>query len=277
MKKESFKRSCLRWPGNKYSLLSNIIPLAESININNYHEPFLGSGTVFLNIPNAKKIYLSDSNESLINFYLQVQNNLKRLIAKIEKKENTELFFYEERPKKYTNDIDRAAQFYYLNRTCFNGIYRVNSEGKFNVPYGHRKNFIVADVSNLQDLQNKLKDTYINCFDFKQSLKNIKSGDLVYFDPPYRSKTNSKSFLMYNENLFSWEDQIMLRDFCKKLLTKNVYIIINNLYNKEVYKLFCKELGLNSKITTRFSGVGSQQHSRGQIKEYLFTNLKFRK
>ncbi len=277
MSKQKYNRSCLRWPGNKYSLLKEIIPLINTIEVENYHEPFVGSATVFLNISVSDKVFLSDSNESLINFYFQVQNNLEPLIEIIQGKENSEAFFYSERQKLYNCAIAKAAQFYFLNRTCFNGIYRVNSEGKFNVPYGRRYELVVADISNLNKLKEKLKGIKINSGDFTKSSKNIKAGDLVYFDPPYSSLTNTKSFLMYNETLFSWNDQVRLKDFCEKLISKDVKIILNNLYNEEVYKLFCTELGLKAKVTTRFSGVGSQQSSRGQIKEYLFTNLDLMK
>ncbi|MDQ3190591.1 MAG: DNA adenine methylase [Bacteroidota bacterium] len=257
--------------------MKEIIPLINTIEVENYHEPFVGSATVFLNISVSDKVFLSDSNESLINFYFQVQNNLEPLIEIIQGKENSEAFFYSERQKLYNCAIAKAAQFYFLNRTCFNGIYRVNSEGKFNVPYGRRYELVVADISNLNKLKEKLKGIKINSGDFTKSSKNIKAGDLVYFDPPYSSLTNTKSFLMYNETLFSWNDQVRLKDFCEKLISKDVKIILNNLYNEEVYKLFCTELGLKAKVTTRFSGVGSQQSSRGQIKEYLFTNLDLMK
>jgi DNA adenine methylase len=271
--KKSFKRSCLRWPGGKYSLLNEIIPLINIAKFNSYHEPFVGSASVFLNVNNAKSAFLSDSNENLINFYSQVQGNLKKLISKIQTKENSENFFYAEREKSYKSPVERAAQFYFLNRTCFNGIYRVNSLGKFNVPYGKRKDLIVADVENLTHLHKKLIGVTINRADFLKSAKDIKSGDLVYFDPPYRSKTNSRNFLMYNETLFSWEDQLSLQNLCKKLMDKKVKIIINNLYNEEVFNLFNKELKLKTIITKRYSVVGSQIHSRGQIQEYLFTNI----
>lgn len=266
-------RSCLRWPGNKYSLLSEIIPLINEIQFQNYHEPFVGSGAVFLNLNLQCVSYLSDSNSELINFYTQVRNNLPKLIQKIKEKKNNEKSFYIERQTDYRGCIDRAAQFYYLNRTCFNGIYRVNSSGQFNVPYGHRDNLIVADEPSLKFFRSKLKNVILQTNDFSVIMENIQSRDLVYFDPPYSSKTNNKSFLMYNEKLFSWNDQLRLQNFCRLLMDRNVYIIMNNLYNEEIYTLFAEELGLNARITERFSGVGSQTNSRGVIKEYLFTNI----
>lgn len=267
------QRSCLRWPGNKYSLLSEIIPLIRSTQFNNYHEPFVGSATVFLNLDRQGMCYLSDSNSDLINFYTQVKNNLPKLIQKVMAKKNSERSYYIERQAVYRGCIERAAQFYYLNRTCFNGVYRVNSAGFFNVPYGKRKKLVVADEANLKLVRSKLKNAVLQTGDFTATNDNIQSGDLVYFDPPYSSKTNNKSFLMYNQTLFSWNDQLRLQQFCRQLMDRKVHIIMNNLYNEEVYNLFAKELCLNVIITERFSGVGSQQHSRGAIKEYLFTNI----
>lgn len=267
------KRSCLRWPGNKYSLLSDIIPLIKRTQFKNYHEPFVGSATVFLNLNRQGLSFLSDSNSDLINFYTQVKQNLPKLIEKVQAKKNNEREFYIERQKVYRGCIDRAAQFYYLNRTCFNGIYRVNSEGIFNVPYGKRKKLIVADEKNLEFVRSKLKNVVLQSGDFSVTKENIQPGDLVYFDPPYSAKRNNKSFLMYNETLFSWDDQLRLQHFCRQLMERKVHIIMNNLYNEEVYNLFAEELGFDVRISERFSSVGSHQHSRGLIKEYLFTNI----
>ncbi len=273
MRDFKLKRSCLRWPGNKYSLLSEIIPLINKTQFNSYHEPFMGSASVFLNLGRQERSYLSDSNSDLINFYTQVKNNLPKLIQKVKTKRNSEASYYVERQAVYRGCVDRAAQFYYLNRTCFNGIYRVNSAGIFNVPYGRREKLIVADEANLKFVKSKLGNVVLKSCDFLATNNNIQRGDLVYFDPPYSAKTNNKSFLMYNEILFSWNDQLRLQHFCRQLMERNVHIIMNNLYNEEVYNLFAKELGLNVRVTERFSGIGSQQHSRGIIKEYLFTNI----
>jgi len=273
MKPAPLIKSPLRWPGNKFSLLPELIPIINSTTFQNYHEPFMGSASVFLNLPNSHQAYLSDANDNLINFYSQVQRNLGKLVSKVKEKKNNEKFFYRERATVYRGKIDKAAQFYYLNRTCFNGIYRVNSKGEFNVPYGKRVDLIVADEENLLMLREKIKGVHLCAQDFVASGANMRAGDLVYFDPPYSSKTNTKNFLMYNEKLFSWDDQIRLRNFCRELIDRDVNVIINNLYNEEVFNLFSEELGLRTITTNRYSGVGSQMSSRGQINEYLFTNI----
>ena len=270
--KTKFERACLRWPGNKYSLLSKILPLVPN-KYANYHEPFLGSATVFCNVSLNGTAYLSDSNSELINFYQQVKCNLPELISKISKKENSEMFFYSEREKKYLNPVSKAAQLYYLNRTCFNGIYRINSKGKFNVPFGKRNNLEITDQANLKKLSLRLQNSELRSCDFFDSLQYINASDFVYLDPPYSSKGRTNNFLMYNEKLFSWEDQIRLQEFCKTLKKKKVKFVLNNLFNDEVHLLFAEQLKMKSIITQRFSNVGSNLESRGMYNEYLFYNV----
>lgn len=267
-------RSPLRWPGNKFSLLPYIIPIVNSVKFKNYHEPFVGSGTVFLNIDmQHSNIYLSDANDQLINFYQQIRNNPNGLIEKLAAKFNNDDFFYKEREKIYKSKVEQAAQFYYLNRTCFSGIYRVNSKGQFNVPFGKRNNFELVDVDSIYRLHHKLKRATVICQDFNQSIKHIKKNDLVYLDPPYSSKTTDKTFLMYNENLFRWEDQIKLESFCDKIIKKGAFVILSNLYNEDIKKLFHKKLGLKLIVIERYSSVSTNITSRGLIKEMLFTNI----
>lgn len=265
----SYQRPCLRWPGNKYSLLKVIIPLVPKT-ISNYHEPFVGSGSVFLNTSFEKKAYLSDCNPELINFYEQVKTNLPDFLRRAKKRKNSEEAFYLERDKSYRSKIEKAAQLYYLNRTCFNGIYRINSSGKFNVPYGHRKNLQIVDAANLLLLNKKLSKANLKSCDFFETLDNIQKGDFVYIDPPYRSKIHNGNFLMYNENLFSWDDQLRLMEYCSELKRRKVRFIISNLYNEEIYNLFVKKLNLKSLTGERYSLVGATNDRRGLYKEYIF-------
>lgn len=268
-----FIRSCLRWPGNKFSILKDILPLFPKT-YNNYHEPFLGAASVFINSDHHGKAYLSDSNHTLINFYVQVRDNLTLLIDEISKKQNTEQDFYRERDHIYNNQIEQAAQFYYLNRTCFNGIYRVNSSGKFNVPYGFRDEIVISDEKLLLHLKQKLKTADITCHDFSTSIQNINPNDFVFLDPPYSSKKQSNTFNMYNDKLFKWEDQLRLKDFCVELNKLDVKYMLTNLYNDDIYKLFAKELGLKCLMTQRYSGISSHISSRGNYREYIFLNYK---
>ncbi|MEQ1676175.1 MAG: Dam family site-specific DNA-(adenine-N6)-methyltransferase [Chitinophagaceae bacterium] len=268
---EGFRRPCLRWPGNKYSLLSKIFEFVPE-GFKNYHEPFLGSGSVFLNIEAKGKYFLSDCSPALMNFYMQVKNNLPTFLSILSIKENTTSFYYLERERVYKTSIERAAQLYYLNRTCFNGIYRVNSYGKFNVPYGYRANFDIVDRENLTRLRNKLKRAVLNTCDFKLTDRFMKTGDFVFLDPPYSAMVNNSKFLMYNETLFSWSDQLRLQEFCRLLIKRRIRFVMTNLYNSDIFNLFGKGLKLNCTTVERISRVGSKSESRGLIKEYLFSN-----
>lgn len=266
-----YNRSCLRWPGNKYSLLKEIIPRYPK-SYNNYHEPFLGSATVFLNIAKSNEAYLSDNCEDLINFYIQIRDNLEDFIKIIERKVNSETFYYTERDMVYCTELDKAAQFYYLNRTCFNGIYRVNSLGKFNVPFGFRENLNLVDKNSLNNLSSKLKNAEISHCDFNNTLDNINVNDFVFLDPPYSAKKQSNKFNMYNEKLFSWEDQIRLKKYCETLIGLGAKFMLTNLYNEDIYQLFAKELSLKCIKLERYSGVSSQAKNRGMYNEYVFFN-----
>ena len=264
-------RPSLRWPGNKFSLLKELMPLFP-LSFNNYHEPFLGSASVFLNTQCLQDVYLSDNNKDLINFYLQIKDNLKAFIEITHKKENTKSYYDVEKSIIYNIPIEKAAQFYYLNRTCFNGIYRVNSLGKFNVPYGHRENLKVVDESSLSILCNKLKNANIIHGDFYNSLEYIKPNDFVFLDPPYSAKKQSNKFNMYNDKLFIWSDQLRLKDYCAKLNKVGAKLMLANLYNDDIYQLFAKDLGLNCFFTERYSSIGSKVNSRGKYNEYFFCN-----
>lgn len=267
-----FHRPCLRWPGNKYAFLKEIFELLPH-DINNYHEPFLGAASVFFNINYSGTAYLSDRNEDLINFYRQVKNKLPSMIDILQMKKNTSEFYYAEREKTYNHKVERAAQLYYLNRTCFNGIYRVNSKGVFNVPFGKRTNFSVVDEDNLTRLKMKLRDVVLSTADFYSTIENVQKNDFIFLDPPYSSNIRNSNFLMYNDVLFSWADQVRLKEYCIELIKRKAKFIMTNLYHDDIYDLFSELKNIKCSELERFSRIGSQKHSRGLIKEYLFTNI----
>ncbi len=268
-----FHRSCLRWPGNKFCLIEQLQPYFPE-KFNNYHEPFLGSGTVLFNTKFEKKAFASDINPLLINFFDQVKNSFDDFEMLVRKKVNEEDFYYRERDVVYIDKVEQAAQFYYLNRTCFNGIFRVNSEGKFNVPFGKRKSTDIFDLTNLTRIKNRLVDIDITCADFDLSLDQVNEGDFIFLDPPYSPKASSNKFLMYNEVLFSWEDQKRLQLFCQGIIDRGATFVMTNLHNGDVHSLFAEELGLEVGVLSRYSRVGSKMADRGIIKEYIFTNNK---
>jgi len=209
----------LRWAGGKNWLRKHLDRLVSSENFNNYYEPFLGGGSVFFHLPKREQCSLSDLNRELINTYEQVRDNVENVIKFLRTFENTEQFYYAIRFQHIKNPIKRAAQFIYLNQTSFNGIYRVNLLGIYNVPYGYRtKDFIQPDL--LREASEKLQGVNLLNGQFDQGVEQIQKGDLVFLDPPYTITHNNNGFVKYNERLFSKKDQHRLAAFIQQIIEK---------------------------------------------------------
>lgn len=266
-----FRRSPLRWPGSKFEHLHELFKCLPQ-SFNNYFEPFSGSGVVFYNLNFHGQAYLSDLNPELITFYKVLIEHTKELFHLICSKENSEQFYYLERSQKPKTDIELAARFYYLNRTCFNGLYRINKKGQFNVPYGNRTNLNVLDKENLISFKKKLKNAKFSCHDFEKTKIKPNKYDFIFIDPPYSSKIDYENFTMYNDKVFSWKDQQRLANYCKELDSKGVKIMMTNLYNDEIKVMFHDELNFKMKEIIKFSRVAGQQNNRKLKKEYLFIN-----
>lgn len=263
----------LRWAGGKSWLLSHIEPFLPT-NFENYHEPFLGGGSVFIHLKSIGKIkqraFLSDKNENLINAYQVLQKRPKDLIAELRKFKNEKDFYYYIRDQKYEKSISQAAQFIFLNRTSFNGIYRVNLKGEYNVPYGFKNYKQLFDFENIKELSYHFKDTFFNSIDFEETIDNIKKNDLVFLDPPYTVAHENNGFIKYNQKIFSWEDQVRLEEYIKSIKRKGAYYILTNAAHKSISDLFNET---SSKYEMkRFSVVGGKGSSRQQISEFIFTN-----
>jgi len=198
-----FFRPIFRWAGGKNWLLKDLQKFLPS-SFNNYHEPFLGGGSIFFNMNSNNKAFLSDCNSDLINAYSQTRDNLEELINLLKKFKNTKDEYYRIRGTQYSLPIEKAAQFIYLNRTCYNGIYRVNYKGEFNVPYGFKKYRKLFEFERFRKASELLKRAELLSYDFELSLENIKEGDFVFLDPPYTVSHIKNGFLKYNENIFSW-------------------------------------------------------------------------
>ncbi len=263
--------SFLRWAGSKKALLSEIgMHLPEKYS--NYHEPFLGSGALFFNLDKKENCFLSDSNQKLINTYIQIRENVYEVIAQLKKYHNNEAFYYFIRSNVSKSLVEDAAQFIYLNRTCFNGLYRVNKNDHFNVPYGKRPNvdFVTEDL--LKAVSDSLKNVSINAYDFEESLSNIKKNDLVFIDPPYIVSHNENGFIEYNQKIFTWADQLRLHRYIKQVMDKDAYFILSNAAHESIRDLY-------SDICTphelrRISKIGGKNSYRGMVKEFLFTNTE---
>lgn len=261
----------LRWAGGKSWLIKHLHTLKEK-NYNDYHEPFLGGGSTFFYLQPSGKAYLSDLNNDLIETYKAIQENAPAVIRFLRKFKNTETDYYTIREKDYKTNIQRAAKFIYLNQTSFNGIYRVNLNGVYNVPYGFRgKEFL--DATNLLKVQKALQGCALEKQDFFKASKNIKRNDLVFLDPPYTVSHNNNGFIKYNEKIFSLDDQIRLSKFIEIIKNKKAYYILTNAAHKTIDDIF--EKGDKKIVLNRASLIGGVKAQRGQTTEFLFTNINF--
>lgn len=259
----------LRWAGSKKNLLPHIIKHIP-IKYENYFEPFLGSGAVFFVLDKSDNCFLSDSNEELINVYLQVKTNVAEIIDILQHYKIDSESYYSIRSLKPKTEAEAAARFIYLNKTCYNGLYRVNSNGDFNVPYGKRSNVDVVTRDLLLNTSTHLQNINISHLDFQETLPLINAGDFVFLDPPYVVSHNNNGFIEYNKNIFSWEDQIRLHDFVKFIDSIGAYFVLTNAAHdciRDLYRDICEPL-----IMERFSSIGGKNSYRGIVSEFMFTN-----
>lgn len=285
----------LKWAGGKTQLIDEIEKnLPEEIRegkIECYVEPFIGSGALFFYLVakyKFKKLIINDINSELINVYLVIKNEVDKLIEELEKiankyfsilQEERSLFFYEIREKYNSNEagnIKHAAYFIFLNRTCFNGLYRVNSKGKFNVPFGRYVNPKICDVENLKNVSKILKNVEILNIDFEKTDKYIKKESFVYFDPPYRPLSSSSSFNSYAKESFNDKSQEKLAQYFRKLDKKGVKLMLSNSdpKNSDSNDNFFDELykGFDIKRVDAKRMINSKGSGRGVIKELLIMN-----
>lgn len=264
-----FARPFLRWAGGKSWLTKHLVNL-KSAHFNNYHEPFLGGGSTFFFLAPNGISHLSDLNEDLIETYNAIKKNASLVIKTLRLFVNSEEDYYKIREKEFRSQYQRAAKFIYLNQTSYNGIYRVNLAGKYNVPYGFRgKNFV--DAQNLLRVQLALKNSKIESHDFDKIINSIKCNDLVFLDPPYTVSHNNNGFIKYNEKIFSLEDQIRLSVLIDKIKQKKAFYILTNAAHKKIDEIF--EKGDKKLILNRASLIGGLNASRGDTSEFVFTNL----
>ncbi|MEM2786240.1 MAG: Dam family site-specific DNA-(adenine-N6)-methyltransferase [Candidatus Nitrosotenuis sp.] len=208
----------MKWPGGKRQLLRELLRHIPK-KYGRFFEPFVGGGALFFSVK-PEYGYISDINPELINVYEVVQNNVEELIESLKKHKNTEKYFYQLRDAdlseeyKYWSKIQKASRLIYLNKTCFNGLYRMNSDGHFNVPYGFYKNPNIVDEHNLIACSVLLKKTEIALASFEAVEKKARKGDFVYFDPPYVPLNKTSSFTKYYKDDFDLDAQFALRELC---------------------------------------------------------------
>lgn len=266
----------LKWAGGKGQLLKQYEVFFPG-KFNNYLEPFVGGGAVYFHlfstgrITSDKDIFLIDSNEELINCYLVVKEDAKKLIKMLSdnKYKNDKNTFYEIRTEEPVDSLERAARTIYLNKTCFNGLYRVNSKGKFNVPFGKYKNPLICNKENLGAVSKALQSANIKLGDFSMCLDLAQKNDFVYFDPPYQPLSQTSSFIGYTKDLFRENDQERLAEAFRKLDKKECKVMLSNSDTK-----LARELYKGFRIETVFAkrAINCKPSGRGEISELVILN-----
>jgi len=259
----------LRWAGGKTWLVKHLSSILGNIQINHYHEPFLGGAAVFFALDLKKISYLSDSNAELIETYKAIKENPQEIIQVFQGFENSEEQYYQVRAMNPQGAIERAARFLYLNQTSYNGLYRVNRQGGYNVPYGFRET--IYDSDKIIAASEKLKKTNISHGDFVVNKYKIQKGDLVFLDPPYTVSHNNNGFIEYNQTLFSLEDQYRLSKFIDYIKRKDAYYILTNAAHEAIREIFDK--GDKRIELSRHSSIGGKDADRKKVTEYVFTNI----
>ena len=290
----------IKWVGGKGQLLPEInklYPIELGKNINKYAEIFLGGGAVLFDILSKYKldeVYISDKNLELINTYKSIRDNVDILIKSLKEmeeqyiplnNEDRKIYYYEKREEynslkinSEVNNIEKTILFIFLNKTCFNGLYRVNKKGKFNVPMGAYKKPKICDDENLKNVSLTLRNVKIVYADYRESEKFIDDKTFVYIDPPYRPLNITSSFTSYTENDFNDKEQIELAEYINVLNKKGAKIVIsnsdpkNNDIDDNFFDKLYKNYNINRVKATRM--LNSNASLRGAINELLITNYK---
>lgn len=260
-------RPFIKWAGSKRYLLPTIVPLLPQ-KINAYYEPFFGSGALFFLIcPDIA--FLSDACSDLATTYSTVASDPEAVLSVLSGWTADRKLYYLLRGEDPTGDKPReAARFIYLNRNCWNGLYRVNGDGKFNVPYGRPKTANEIDSANFRACAKVLGQSanVIIAGDFQDNLRNVAPGDFVFLDPPYVTRHNNNGFREYNERLFSWADQIRLAKVARSLVTSGANVMITNAFHSDIAELY---EGFTIVKAERSSTIASDRAKRGRATEAI--------
>lgn len=295
---EKTAKPFLKWAGGKTQLINDIekvLPKEISKNKFTYIEPFVGSGAVLFwmlnNFPNLQKAVINDINEDLINTYKTIATKPKELISMLQqlqnefhsleaKPEEKKEYYYQKRELYNTRKEEQSGQaalFIFLNRTCFNGLYRVNKSNGYNVPMGSYKKPTICDDKNILAVSNALQRVEILCGDFEQTLEYTTENSLFYLDPPYKPLSNTSSFNSYAKDEFNDEEQIRLRNFCVKLDALNHTWILSNSDvkgknpNDNFFDDLYEQYSIKRVFATRM--VNANAEKRGKLTELLITNI----
>lgn len=267
----------VKWAGGKTQLLPQFEPFFPG-DFEGYVEPFVGSGAVFFHVKqkfSPRKVTLSDNNGELINAYKVVRDHLEGLLdlLKEHREKHSKDYYYGVRniDPHTLSEIERAARFLYLNKTCFNGLYRVNSKGKFNVPFGRYKNPNIVNEEKLVKASSLLDGVALKHQPFEDSLNAVNEGDFVYMDPPYDPLSKTANFTTYTKNSFQEEEQRMLARVSVKMHQKGSKVMLSNSDTKFIRSLY-RSSGFKIHEVKARRAINSNARKRGAITELLITN-----
>ena len=270
----------VKWAGGKRQLISI---LNENLpkTFGTYFEPFLGGGALLFHMLTERlgqKCSISDLNSDLVLSYTTIRDEVEPLITSLKNHEknyqkDSQSYYYSVRKSNPTSRIEKTSRLLFLNRTCFNGLYRVNSKGKFNVPLGKYANPNIVNEDNLRSVSHILESrkVSIKCRDFEAVLGDAKKGDLVYFDPPYYPVSNTANFTSYTNKDFTYDDLSRLAELCKNLDSKGCNVLLSNSNSKEVADMFTSKPWKISKIKANRSINSNSQKRTGHF-ELLIKN-----
>jgi len=278
MKKNQLVLPVLKWAGGKRQLLQEIIKHIPD-KYSTYYEPFLGGGAVLFELQPSKAV-VNDINEELMNVYLVIRDHVEELIESLRKHKNEAEYFYKirelDRDKNRYNqlsNVEKASRIIYLNKTCYNGLFRVNSQGQFNVPFGSYKNPNIVNETTLRAVSNYFNKAEISfkCGDFEEAVKGARKGSFVYFDPPYDPVSDTSSFTGYDIGGFDKEEQIRLKELCDKLNKKGVKFLLSNSATDFILDLY---KDYNITIVQANRAINSKGNKRGKVDEVLVKNYE---
>lgn len=301
IKQDKKAKPFVKWAGGKSQLIEEIskrFPNGIGNKIVKYAEPFVGGGAILFEILskyNLEEVFISDINEDLINCYQVIKKEPEALVEMLQAMQNEFSALDIEKRKEYYYDkrnlynhvkfnyscdmlLARTALFMFLNKTCFNGLYRVNSKGLYNVPMGAYKNPLICDTENILAVSEKLQNVQIHCGDFRESVNYIDSNTFVYFDPPYRPISNTSAFTSYNQEAFTDEHQYALAVYFKELSMKGSKLLLSNSDPKnydeadDFFDSLYKGFHIDRVSAVRM--INSKATGRGKIKELLIYNYE---
>ncbi len=279
-KKSSEAKPFVKWVGGKARLVPQLKDFFPESYLE-YYEPFLGGGALFFSI-NPKKSYINDMNGVLINAYRNIRDNPDRVILELKEIEHAyhSLDSLEEKKHLYlqkrqefnslaSDDFEKTILLIFINKTCFNGMYRENSKGQFNIPFGQHVKPTICDEKNLRNVSNELQKAIISSSSYEKCIENAKKGDFIYFDPPYAPMNTTSSFTTYQAGGFTTEDQIKLRDNFKKMSDRGCKVMLSNSDTELINDLY-KEFIIHKVYAAR--SINATGSKRGKISEVLVTN-----